>query len=175
MMNEEIFNKARLGDRNAFAKIFSKDLQKEMYVIAKVKLNNYDDCKDAIQETILELYKNIRNIKDFKKLRPWILKVLVNKCNNIFRYNHRFETYDCGEPVHLEAENQIENIDNKVDLYRMLDKLEPIEKQMVVLYYLEKYTAKDLSRMLHIKEASVRTKIKRAVDKIRKENGRGEM
>lgn len=174
-MDEEIFNRAKLGNREAFAQIFTKDLQKEMYVIAKVRLNNDDDCKDAIQETILELYKSIRNIKDFRKLRPWILKVLINKCNNIFRYNHKFETYESGDPRHLEADDQIENINNSVDLYTLLDCLDSVEKQLIILYYIKQYTAGDISDMLDLNEDSIRTKIKRAIAKIRKRKGRGDM
>lgn len=175
MIEREIFERAKLGNKEAFAQIFDKELQRDMYVIAKVKLNNIDDCKDAIQETMLELFKNIKNIKNFEKLKPWILKVLVNKCNNIFRHNHRFETYECGAPIHFEAENQIEYIDNRVDVFNLLNCLEPEEKELITLYYIDQHTALDMVKMVGMNEDTIRTKIKRAMDKLRKMNGRGDI
>ena len=59
---EELVERAKNKDKTAFSELIVK-VKKELYLIAKTKLNNEEDIADAIQETLLISYKN------FKKLR----------------------------------------------------------------------------------------------------------
>ncbi|MBO5476620.1 MAG: RNA polymerase sigma factor [Clostridia bacterium] len=172
-MDKEIVERAKQGDMNAFALIFNEDYIKELYVVAKLKLNNDDDAKDAIQETVLETFRNLNKIKFVNKLKPWILKVLMNKCNNIFRHNHRFETIEGKDSTDLEIEDEFTNINNKVDLFDMLGSLEIDDRHMVFLYY-RGYTSKEISSIMKVNENTVRTRIKRAFERIKRKYNRGD-
>ena len=52
-MNKELIKKARKGDKQAFSLIFNEDYRKELYILAKSKLGNDEDAKDAVQDTVL--------------------------------------------------------------------------------------------------------------------------
>lgn len=73
---EFYIKKAKKGDVDAFIKLM--DMNKlSMYKTAKVILNNDEDIADAIQETILSCYKNIKDLKESKYFKTWnILKIL---------------------------------------------------------------------------------------------------
>ena len=64
---------------------FIISIQKELYLIAKARLNNEDDIADAIQETILNSYNNYSKIKEEKYLKTYVIRVLINECNKIYK------------------------------------------------------------------------------------------
>lgn len=68
---------------------FILEMQKELYNIARSRLTNDDDIADAIQETILKSYKNFDKIKEKKYLKTYIIRILINECNKIYRHNKK--------------------------------------------------------------------------------------
>lgn len=173
-MEENIVQKAKNGDREAFAKIFNNEFRQEMYVIAKLKLNNSEDAKDAIQETILEAFKSISQVRDEDKVTHWIMKVLVNKCNNIFRYNRRFEVLTGGNSEDIEANDEFIHINRQVDLFNMLEVLDTQSRQIIFLHY-RGYSSKEISIIMKTNESTIRSKIKRAKARIKGKYGRGDI
>ena len=81
---EELVEKAKNKDKNAFSELII-NVKKELYLVAKLKLKNEDDISDAIQETLLKSYKNIRKLRKNDMFRTWIIKILINECNNIYK------------------------------------------------------------------------------------------
>ena len=61
----------------------------DMYKVAKSRLSSEEDIYDAIQETSYKLYINIDKIKDTDKMKIWLIKVLINECNKIYRNKKR--------------------------------------------------------------------------------------
>ena len=81
---EELIQKAKTGDKEAFTTIMLS-LEKDLYKIAKTRLKNDDDIYDAIQETIIEAFKSIKKLKNTEAFKTWIIRILINKTNDIFR------------------------------------------------------------------------------------------
>ena len=55
-----------------------------MYRIAKAMLRDETNIEDAIQTTILKAYENIK-IKEGRVFQTWLIRILMNECNNIIR------------------------------------------------------------------------------------------
>ena len=55
-----------------------------MYRIAKAMLRDETNIEDAIQTTILKAYENIK-IKERRVFQTWLIRILMNECNNIIR------------------------------------------------------------------------------------------
>ena len=58
---DELILMAQAGDEDAFTKmiLYIKD---DLYKIAKTRIANETDIEDAIQETMIETYKSIKNM-----------------------------------------------------------------------------------------------------------------
>ena len=80
---EELIKKAKNGDKEAFTTLMLS-LEKELYKIAKTRLKSDDDIYDAIQETIIEAFKSIKKLKKTEAFKTWIVRILINKTNDIF-------------------------------------------------------------------------------------------
>ena len=59
-MNEVLIRKAKKGDKDAFCRLMDENVQ-SMYKIAAAYLKNDEDVADAIQDTILSCYENLKS------------------------------------------------------------------------------------------------------------------
>ena len=83
---ESLVEKAKNGDKQSFSRLINT-IQIELYNIAKVKLNNEDDVKDVLQDTILDIYKDIKKLKDNNFFKTWSVRILINNCNTVLKAN----------------------------------------------------------------------------------------
>ncbi len=167
-MEENLIKKSKEGNKEAFAKLIEL-YERKLFVIAKSRLEQDADIKDAVQETIYQAYTNIVNLRNNSSFNAWITSVLINNCNNIKRDKIKtFYSYD-----DLECENYYETIDeyievdSDIDFFNLIDFLPTDEKTIVVLYFSRGYTTSEISNILNINENTVRTKIRRIKGKIK--------
>ena len=83
-MNEILIRKAKKGDKDAFCRLIDENVQ-SMYKVAAAYLKNDEDVADAIQDTILSCYENLKSLKQNRYFKTWMLRILINKCKNIIR------------------------------------------------------------------------------------------
>lgn len=160
---EELIAKAKNGNEAAFTELILQ-MKDELYKIAKIRLKNDDDVFDAIQETMLLAYKSLKKLRYNQYFKTWIIKILINECNKIYKNNKKEYSYEI-------LDNKITSQDNteeKINFNFICNKLNKEEGTIILLYYMEKYTDKEIGKIMNIKENTIRTKRTRAKDKIRK-------
>ena len=59
--------------------------KEELYKIAKARLKRDEDVFDAIQETMIVTFKNIKKLKEPSSFKSWLIKILISKSNDIYR------------------------------------------------------------------------------------------
>lgn len=53
-----------------------------------VRLQNYADAEDHFQNTFVKLLTKAPSFQDEKHLRHWLIKVAVNGCYSLLRFDH---------------------------------------------------------------------------------------
>lgn len=159
---EELIEKAKNKDKEAFTELIL-DMQKELYCIAKMKLQNEEDICDIIQETMLSAFKDINKLKENKYFKTWIIKILINKCNKMYR-KQRWMSLEENESYNYIVQ---EDKNDKIDFDILIKDLSNQEKTIMTLYYYLGYTTKEISKILNIREGTIRSKISRAKIKIK--------
>lgn len=86
--NELDIKKAQKGDHEAFSRLF-RQLESQLYRLAKTILLKDEDCADALQETTLKVYKGLTNLKQPKFFKTWVIRILINECNQLLRMRER--------------------------------------------------------------------------------------
>lgn len=158
---EELFRKAKKGDEYAFSFIVEK-VKRYLYYIAMSNLKNEDLADEVFQQTMISLYKNLNKIKDPNKVKEWCTIVLINKCKKIKRNKVITEIpYEDMEEF-LISDNEFQSAIEKIDVFSAIEMLKPIDKDIMVYYYVENYTTKKISEIMGINENTIRTKIKRS-------------
>lgn len=157
-----MIKKAQKGDKEAFIKVINQYTQ-DMYKVAKARLNSEEDIGDAIQETILSAYKNICVLKETTYFKTWIIKILINKCNDIINKNKKIvyveEYYDYSN-------NNLSTYDTTIEeniiFSETLSTLSEDYRLVVVLYYVDGFNTREISEILNEKEGTIKSRLSRA-------------
>ena len=162
---EELINQAKKGNKEAFSKLVQIYLPR-LYRIARAKLREESDIEDAIQETMVKAYLKLNSLKDNNKFEFWITKILVNECNNIYRKNKivHIEYDEIVTPVNVEYDG---DLDNKLMYSKIMNLLEPEDRIIMVLYYTNGYTTKQISEIINTNENTIKGRLKRAKENLR--------
>lgn len=166
---EELINRSLKGDQNAYTELI-KSIQVEMYKIANSQLNNIDDVNDAIQETIIHSYDKLHTLKNPSYFKTWIIRILINECNNIHRKRKKqlglFNKVSDSIEVVSSTEKDIQNKENDMDFDLLIRHLNYDERLILTLYYKNKYTPTEISNILNTNVNTVKSRFLRAKKKL---------
>lgn len=140
-------------------------IQTELYLITKTRFKNEEDIQDAMQETMIANYKNIHKLKEAKYFKTWMIRILLNKCNKIYQRNKRKEVFLEENANKLSGQ---EIPEEQISFEMLISHLNKKEQTIFTLYYCFHYTTKEISKLLKIKENTIRTKIVRAKEKLKR-------
>lgn len=153
--------KAKNGDKEAFMELINEN-RLNIYRVAKGILKNEYDIEDAIQNTVIKAFEKINTLKNDDFFRTWIIRILINECNNILRKNKRLVSFE--EAVVEEKYNdKYENM----DLTNAIASLNEELRTITVLYYFEDMSTVDIAKLLEIPEGTVRSRLARSREKLR--------
>lgn len=163
---ENLIKRAKDGDKEAFTELMLS-IEEELYRISKVRLKNEDNIADAIQNTMLIAFKSIKRLKHVEYFKTWIIRILVNECNYIYRKNKKVEiSYEnIQNDINI---SEFDKVDEKLDFDFICSKLDYKERMIIILYYKDRFTDKEIGKILNIKENTVKTKRTRIKQKIKK-------
>lgn len=160
----ELATEAQKGNMEAFSNLIM-NLEQDLYRIASIRLKSADDIDDAIQMTIEKALKNIKKLKEPQYIKTWIIRILINNCNDICKRKKKNIEYN--ENIELNVKNYNEEVDAKLDFYILIKSLNEKEKIVMTLYYSENLTTKEIGKILKEPESTIRNRISRAVSKLR--------
>ena len=87
-MSEELLERARAGDREAFAALIAPH-QKELELHCYRFLGSLQDAEDALQDSLLAAWQHIHSFEGRASLRTWLYRVTTNRCLNALRRRRR--------------------------------------------------------------------------------------
>lgn len=163
---EELVLRVQSGDDKAFTELmlYIKD---DLSKISRTRNLNDLDRADVLQETMIEIYKSIHKLKEPCKFKKWAIKILINKCNRIYRRKYKYdvslEEYDLDKF----QINSITYIEDNLDFNEIIKILNPDEQLIIFLYYSEEYSVKEISEILKMNENTIYTHLHRARKKLK--------
>ena len=111
----------------------------------RLGLKNDEDVADAIQDTILSCYENLKSLKQNRYFKTWMIRILINKCKDMIQKKTPFHE---EEYAAMEWAQVLETLDSK---YRLV----------VLLYYMEGFSVREISDALDMKESTVKSRLHR--------------
>ena len=165
---EDLIIKAKQGDKEAFIQAVLL-IKNSLYKIAKMRTSREEDVQDIMQDTMIDAFKNIKKLKDINKFKSWMIKILINNCNKYYKKYYLEENYDIDsykEEIKYFYDNQ-NLVESTLSFYEMIKCLKYEERIIIILYYSEKYTIKEISKILGINENTIKTRLLRAKEKIK--------
>lgn len=141
--------------------------QDTVYRVALHVLASPQDADDAVQEVFLRLYTAQKPFQGEEHLRRWLLRVTVNYCRDVLRSPWRKRRASLEElppqPVFQEPEQEA--------LYQTVLSLPEIYRIVLVLFYYEELSVREIRALLNLETSAVTTRLSRARAKLKEQLG----
>ena len=158
---------AKNGDENSFNFIIY-NIKEDLFRIAKSRLLNDDDAIDAVQETIISIYYNLNKLRKISKFKIWAMKILINNCNTIYLKAKKRNELSYENIIISNIDNMEYNIEKNEEIKNAFEYLNTDERTIMTLFYINQYTSKEIAKLLNLNINTVKTKLFRAKEKLKK-------
>ena len=125
-----------------------------LYYVSYSLLGNPADQDDAVQEALRRALEKRASLREEKKLKSWLTRILVNECYNILRRRKREVPVQALVVQVPPAANGI--------LFAALMAMEDRLRLPLVLHHYEGYTTREIAQILRVPEGTIKGRLVRA-------------
>ncbi|MDD2980117.1 MAG: RNA polymerase sigma factor [Hespellia sp.] len=158
---DELVKRARGGDTKAFAKLY-EGIYVDLYRFAFYMMRNAHDAEDVVSEAVISAFEHISNLKKASAFRSWMFTIVSNGCKK------RLLSKECSQVELKETDLSAElNLEEEHDVHKALWSLTQEERMIVLMLVLGGYNSREVGEILEMNPITVRSKQKRALEKMR--------
>ena len=141
-------------DREVFTALIEQYVP-NMYRLSYGILKSRADAEDAVSEALLRAWENLDRLKKPESFKAWIMQITANEARKIYRHTRRVS---CVESV---GETAADFAGESHELWDAVMKLEEGYRAVIILYFYERLSVKEIGRALHIAEGTVKSRLSR--------------
>jgi RNA polymerase sigma-70 factor, ECF subfamily len=160
-----LISKAKKGDINAFQTLIHIEKEK-LYRMAYVYVRNEDDALEVFQESIYKAFASLSKLKNDEYFSTWMTRILINSAIDLLRKKKRVVPIN-QEILENTSDTSSFNSDVQIDLLKAMEEIEEKYKTVLLLRFYQDYTVKQIASMLKCPEGTVKTNIRRGLDKLK--------
>ncbi len=154
------------GNRDAFGALYAL-YYKELYSYALYVLGNVPLAQDAVQEAVLAAYRQLNKLRDPQAFRYWLFRILANECRRALREKINARKTEPLENLAETLQALPEELSLSCELRQALGVLDVTEREIILLHVLGGYKSHEIANALDCNSSTVRSKQKRAFEKLR--------
>jgi RNA polymerase sigma factor (sigma-70 family) len=160
----------QLGDMSSFSelyKLYSRPALGTAYLIAGQK----SLAEDIVQESFIQCFHSIKTLKNIETFDVWFYKIVTRTGWRMVSKNKRTLLLDEPETIDTmidyNAFEKFNSCDANITIYESLAKLSLPLRTVIVLYYFNDMTIKDISKVLGCFEGTVKSRLHNAKKQLR--------
>jgi RNA polymerase sigma-70 factor (ECF subfamily) len=167
-MRRDLVEKARGGDREAFASLAADSIGR-LFNVAQLMLRDSDRADDAVQETLVLAWRDLKGLRDVDGFDAWLHRILVRcvyrEANRERRRSAlRVQVRDIG--VHPDTAREVEDRDT---LDRGFRRLRPEHRAVLVLHHYLGFSDEEAADALSVPAGTFKSRLNRATSALRAE------
>jgi RNA polymerase sigma-70 factor (ECF subfamily) len=174
LSDEALAELVQKGDKERFGVLMER-YEKKLFRYGRKFLSNKDTIDDVVQEVFIKTYQSIQGFDIHQRFSPWIYRIAHNTFINELRRHSRnplylfdFDTL-VAHPIYEDpAVMEREQKEMRAMLDAGLETLQPNYREILILYYLEEQSYKEIADILHVPVGTVGVRLKRAKEGLRK-------
>lgn len=142
-----------------------KEKKEYIFKLARGVTKNYADAEDVMAETVLTVWQYRDRIHDIDNFDAWLYKITVNKAiSMIYKRNREIPVEDeIFDDYKMEVDN------NKlIEIWEYVYKLKAKYTKIILLYYYENRSIKEISTITGLSEGTVKSRLHRARNMLKK-------
>ena len=122
-----------------------------------------EDAYDVTQEVFLSVIRNIGSYLPLKKFSSWLFTIARNKCTDYFRTDRSPAFTDIVEAEPEDTEEAFDvRVTDAIVIEEIFGKLPPHQRETAELYFIKRFTAKQISQMTDTPLPTVKSRISTA-------------
>ena len=142
--------------------LYAQEYMDTIFRVAFNYLKSRADADDITQNVLLKLYGTKREFESDSHMKHWLIRVTVNECKKTliapWRQNESIEDY--AAMLHFKTPEH-------GDLFYEVMKLPKKYRLAIYLHYYEDYSTDEISELLGIPGATVRTHLSRGRERLK--------
>lgn len=149
----------RIESFEAIVNQYEMTILKFIYSMIKDK----EASEDITQEVFITVYNKLDTFDDRYKFSNWILRIAKNKCIDYVRKYRKINEENIDDiksmaitSKEISPEQTLEFKETKRSIEEYINRLEHMDRQIIMLRYLKEVTFNDISKILDISESSVK-------------------
>ncbi len=173
LSDEEVAKLVQDGDREQFGLLVER-YEEKLLRYGRKFLSRSEDIEDIVQDVFINCYQNLQGFDTAQRFSPWIYRIAHNAFVNGLRKQKRnplvfvdFDTF-VAHPVYEDpVPREREQAEVKGMIEKSLEHLKSHYREVLVLYYLEELSYKEISDILQVPTGTVGIRLKRAKDALK--------
>ena len=141
-----------------------------VYRLALCRLQNLQDAEDVYQDVFLRLLEQEAEYWDAERTKAWLIRTALNRCADLHRFRLRRPILPLEKvPGYAAAvDSALADDLSAAELWAAVAHLPEKLRTVVHLHYGEGYSTEELAAMLGVPAATVRTRLYRARERLKK-------
>lgn len=172
---KKAINEYLKGNTSSFDDIY-KFSSKYIYTCISKMVKDEEVIKDIMQETYVEVIKNIDKLKNIESFKQWAGTIAVNKTKRHLIKDNKIalecdeEAYDIEEEREkFLPENIVEDKETQNYIKNIINLLSDVQKMVIIDYYFNDMKVDEISKNLEMPSGTIKTHLYRARKKIKSE------
>ncbi len=132
------------------------------YRTALAILRDPDEARDAVQESALKAWRNLRQLHRQDSARGWFLAIVANQCRSV----RRARWWSVERRSEMDSVDDAEGTDS-VDIERALTGLPREDRLALFLHFYLDLPLEEVGTVLGLSAAGAKTRVYRAAKKLR--------
>jgi RNA polymerase sigma-70 factor, ECF subfamily len=155
------------GDRIAFEKLVREHMN-TILGLAYNYVGNFATAEDIAQETFVQAFQSLSNLRDGARFKVWLLKIARNKCIDAIRRNPHWISLDQNQELQKEIARKSVSANGELgaqfseeDLLKAMQSLREDYREIFVMKHVDNLSYKEISIILGMTVSAVGEKLYR--------------
>jgi len=147
-------------DRRAFGRLvdaYSPGLRRFLLHLA----GDSDLADDLAQEAFIKAYEGIRSFQGLARFKTWLYRIAYREFYSYVRAAHYTEDIDMAQDI-ASCDRPEDKVDASYDVEVALQSLPPVERSLVLLFYMEDRPIKEIVEITGLPSGTVKSYLSRA-------------
>ncbi|OGC89518.1 MAG: hypothetical protein A2W25_16615 [candidate division Zixibacteria bacterium RBG_16_53_22] len=159
LSDEDIIARVGDGDIEAFG-ILVKKYENFIYTLIRGMVLSEDSAKDISQEAFLRAYRALRRFEKKSSFKTWLYRIAHNTALNYIKRN---KIPSAAQEIEPDAPlDSGENIPLRMTIRRLIDRLKPEHKVIIMLHYFDDLKYEEIAQVLNCPVGTVKIRLFRA-------------
>jgi RNA polymerase sigma-70 factor, ECF subfamily len=160
-LERDLVIRARAGDETAFEDLIAARLER-LYATAKLILHDPVLAEDAVQETMINAWRDLPGLRDPERFDGWLRRILTHTCLNLTRRSRHDKSSLELDPDAVSTADISGGIVEREALDRAFSTLSAEHRTVIVLRYYLGSSVPEMADTLGLRLGTAKSRLSRA-------------